>query len=109
MGSLKLPSIRWTSGVDAESVRMNDDVVVVPAQQCEVVRTGGAAPMMWRDVMWLEPIAALAPGSGANPMVSPKDEPPQVGGHGMNRGRTLKWPATFCESGTNPSRAEELF
>jgi hypothetical protein len=52
---------------------VNDDVMVVPAQRCQVLRFVASAVGPRQDVVWLEPISGATPVDCAT-AVSPEDE-----------------------------------
>lgn len=58
---------------------MNRDVMMEPTQEGKVVGVVGAAPGAFCDVVWLQPVATLAPVDGANTLIPVPDRGPDGG------------------------------
>ncbi len=71
-------SLGWGVRVDVEAFAVNNDVVVVPAEDGEVVRVGAAAMAPGGDVVRLKAIPGGATVGSACPAVAMQDETAQL-------------------------------
>ena len=78
-GLQQLVVLGWRVGIDVGAVSVDHDVVVVPAHGGQVLRVAAAAIDPWRDVMYVEAIAAGAARNRACCTVPVHDEAAQLG------------------------------
>ena len=72
-------------GVEFHAAAVDGDVVVVPAKGDEVVRVVAPALASGPDVVYLEPVSALAAVDSAAPLVTLEDVEPGGPGYGFSQ------------------------
>lgn len=75
--------VGWAVGVDLVAELVDDVVVVVPAEEGEVVGVVGAAGVAGDDVVGLEAVSAGASGDGADALVAVVDVAADGWGDGL--------------------------
>ena len=97
-----------TSRVDGEAEPVDGDMVVIPAQGCQVVGLVVAAVLSFPDVVGLEPVTARASLDRTLPLIPPEDEGSDCGGDGFSQIGVGDRMQSVSGDQTDFARAEDL-
>lgn len=109
MGRLEPTAVGMAVWIDPVAVGVDDHMMVVPAEQRQIVGGGWPALMVGRDVVGLEAVSALASIGGAHPVVAEGYETLEGRRNGVDRGVSAHRLSLVEEGDADPAAAEEFF